>query len=179
MVELLRPVTLLLVPGSGTALPNSSLLWLVPFGLERSSYSGLTILVAIALLAGVLVFVIHRFASSRVRRSAPWDCGFPDPRTETQYTAGSFAQPIRRIFGSTAFAARERVDMPEPGDGRAAAFEVTLRDPAWEAIYGPLSRLVTGIAERMNVLQFQTIRRYLSLMFAALVLLLLIVAVSQ
>ena len=31
----------------------------------------------------------------------------------------------------------------------------------------------------MNVLQFQTIRRYLSLMFAALVLLLLIVAVSQ
>ena len=31
----------------------------------------------------------------------------------------------------------------------------------------------------MNVLQFQTIRRYLTLMFAALVLLLLIVAVSQ
>jgi len=179
LVRLLRPVTAMLIPGSGTALPDSSLLRLVPFGAERSSYSGLTILIAIALLAGVLVLVIHRFASNRARRSAPWDCGFPDPRTETQYTAGSFAQPIRRIFGSTAFAARERVDMPEPGDGRAAAFEVTLRDPAWEGIYGPISGLIGWIADRMNVLQFQTIRRYLSLMFAALVLLLLIVAVSQ
>ncbi len=179
LVSLLRPVTAMLLPGSGTALAESSVLWLVPFDAERSSYSGLTILVAIALLAGVLVLAIHRLASSRARRSAPWDCGFPDPRTETQYTAGSFAQPIRRIFGSTAFAARERVDMPEPGDGRPAGFEVTLRDPAWEGIYGPIARLITTIADRMNVLQFQTIRRYLSLMFAALVLLLLIVAVSQ
>ena len=179
LIEILRPVAALLAPGGGTALPESSLLWLVPFGAERSSYSGLTILLAIMLLAGALVVVIHRFASDRARRSAPWDCGFPDPRPETQYTAGSFAQPIRRIFGSTAFAARERVDMPEPGEARAAAFEVTLRDPAWEGIYGPVSRLVAGIADRMNALQFQTIRRYLSLMFAALVLLLLIVAVSQ
>ncbi len=179
LVSLLRPVTSLLLPGSGTALPESSLLWLAPFGAERSSYSGLTILLAIALLAGVLVIVIHRFASDRARRSAPWDCGFPDPRVETQYTAGSFAQPIRRIFGSAAFAARERVVMPEPGNASAAEFEVTLRDPAWEGIYGPVSGLVSWIAERMNVLQFQTIRRYLSLMFAALVLLLLIVAVSQ
>ena len=179
LVDLLRPVTAMLMPGSGVALSESSLLWLVPFGAERSSYSGLAILLAITLLASVLVVVIHRFASDRARRSAPWDCGFPDARTQTQYTAGSFAQPIRRVFGSTAFAARERVDMPEPGDGRAAAFEATLRDPAWEGIYGPVARLVTGIADRINVLQFQTIRRYLSLMFAALVLLLLVVAVSQ
>ena len=179
LVSLLRPVTALLLPGGGPALPDSRLLWLVPFGAERSSYSGLTILVAIALLAGVLVLVIHRFASNRARRSPPWDCGFPDARTETQYTAGSFAQPIRRIFGSTAFAARERVVMPEPGDRSAAEFEVTLRDPAWEGIYGPVASLIAWIADRMNVLQFQTIRRYLSLMFAALVLLLLIVAVSQ
>jgi formate hydrogenlyase subunit 3/multisubunit Na+/H+ antiporter MnhD subunit len=179
LVDLLRPVTAMLLPGSGTALPESNLLWLIPFGLERSSYSGLSILLAITLLAGVLVVVIHRFASDRARRSAPWDCGFPDPGTATQYTAGSFAQPIRRIFGSTAFAARERVDMPEPGDARAAEFEVTLRDPAWEGIYGPVAGLVSWLADRLNVLQFQTIRRYLSLMFAALVLLLLIVAVSQ
>jgi len=179
LVDLLRPVTAMLLPGSGTALPESNLLWLIPFGLERSSYSGLTILLAITLLAGVLVVAIHRFASDRARRSPPWDCGFPDPSTETQYTAGSFAQPIRRIFGSTAFAARERVDMPEPGDARAAEFEVTLRDPAWEGIYAPVAGLVSWLADRLNVLQFQTIRRYLSLMFAALVLLLLIVAVSQ
>jgi len=179
LVDLLRPVTALLIPGSGTALAESSLLWLVPLGAERSSYSGLTVLLAIALLAGVLVTVIHRLASNRLRRSAPWDCGFPDSRPETQYTAGSFAQPIRRIFGATAFSAQERVDMPAPGEVRAAEFSVTLRDPAWDGIYAPVSSLVSWLADRLNVTQFQTIRRYLTLMFTALVLLLLIVAVSQ
>ena len=32
--------------------------------------------------------------------SAAWDCGFPDATPATQYTAGSFAQPIRRVFGT-------------------------------------------------------------------------------
>jgi len=137
------------------------------------------VLVAIALLTGILVISIHRFASDRVRRSAPWDCGFPDPRPETQYTASSFAQPIRRIFGSVAFAAREEVDMPEPGELRAAHFEVTMRDPAWDGIYAPIARHVSILATKLNRTQFLTIRRYLSLMFAALVLLLVLVAVTQ
>jgi hypothetical protein len=179
LVDLLRPVTAQLVPASGPSLAESSLLWLVPLDAGRSSYSGLTVLLAITLLAGVLVSVIHRFATNRLRRSAPWDCGFPDPRPETQYTAGSFAQPIRRIFGTSAFSARERVDMPAPGETRAAEFSVTLRDPAWDGIYGPVSNLVSWLADRLNITQFQTIRRYLTLMFTALVLLLVIVAVSQ
>ena len=46
------------------------------------------------------VEVIHRFASRAVRRGPAWDCGFPDPSPATQYTADSFAQPIRRVFGT-------------------------------------------------------------------------------
>ena len=69
--------------------------------------------------------------------------------------------------------------MPAPGETRAAGFEVRLRDPAWEGIYAPAAALVGAIADRLNDVQILTIRRYLSLMFAALVLLLLIVAVSQ
>ncbi|MGO8916043.1 MAG: hydrogenase 4 subunit B [Stellaceae bacterium] len=178
VLGLLRPVTALLLPGS-PGLDLSSWLWLAPLGPDHSSYSGGVILLAVTFLAALLVLVIHRFASDRVRRSAPWDCGFPDARPETQYTAGSFAQPIRRIFGTVLFAARERIDMPAPGDTRPARFEVSLHDPVWEGIYAPAARLVSILADRLNVLQFQTIRRYLSLMFAALVLLLLIVAVSQ
>jgi len=179
IVDLLRPAIAMLLPGSGMALAQSSLIQLVPLEAGRSSYSGIAVLLAISFLTGVLVVVIHRLAANQLRRSAAWDCGFPDPRPETQYTAGSFAQPIRRVFGASAFAARERVDMPAPGETRAATFEVTLRDPAWEFIYGPVSRVVARVADRLNVIQFLTIRRYLSLMFAALVLLLLIVAVNQ
>ncbi len=66
--------------------------------------------------------------------------------------------------------------MPEPGDGRPARMTVTLHDLAWEWVYDPVIRLVNFLAERLNYLQFLTIRRYLSLVFGALVLLLLIIA---
>lgn len=178
VLSLVRPVAAMWLPESAW-LKLANWLWLAPLGVDHSSYSGLVILLAVTFLAALLALVIHRLASDRVRRSAPWDCGFPDPRPETQYTASSFAQPIRRIFGSVVFAARERIDMPAPGETRAARIEVTMHDPVWEGIYAPAARLVGWLADRLNVLQFQTIRRYLSLMFAALVLLLLIVAVSQ
>ena len=50
-----------------------------------------------------------------------WDCGYPDAKPSTQYTADSFAQPIRRVFGEAVFKASERVDMPAPGDRRPHA----------------------------------------------------------
>jgi hypothetical protein len=43
--------------------------------------------------------------------------------------------------------------------------------------YAAPGRAVLGLAERLNVLQFLTIRRYLVLMFAALIILLSIAAV--
>jgi hydrogenase-4 component B len=173
-----RPVAAMWLPASAW-LELSNWLWLAPLGTAHSSYSGLVILLTVTFLAALIVLVIHRLGSDRVRRSAAWDCGFPDPRPETQYTASSFAQPIRRIFGSVVFAAHERIDMPAPGETRAARIEVTMHDPVWEGIYAPAARLIGWLADHLNVLQFQTIRRYLTLMFAALVLLLLIVAVSQ
>ena len=98
-------------------------------------------------------------------------------RSLTQYTAISFAQPIRRVFGVVAFRASERVVMPPPGDARPAVLHVELHDLAWEAVYAPLASAVSRIAEVLNHLQFLTIRRYLSLVFGALVLLLLVLAI--
>ncbi len=133
----------------------------------------------IAALVALLVWVIHRFASDRVRRAPAWDCGLPDARPQTQYTGSSFAQPIRRVFGTTVFRAHETVDMPAPGETRAAQFSISLRDLAWEWFYQPVIDLVDWAAEHVNILQFLTIRRYLTLTFAALILLLSVVAVLQ
>jgi hydrogenase-4 component B len=168
-----------LLPGETAALAEPGSVWLTPLGAEHSSYSGLIVLLAIALLTALTAAIIHRFASNRSRRGAAWDCGFPNNDPATQYTASSFAQPIRRIFGSFVFGARDKVDMPSPGEIRAAHFETTIGDPVWRCLYLPIVRLVNFLADRLNVTQFLTIRRYLSLMFGALVLLLLIVAVSQ
>jgi hypothetical protein len=114
-----------------------------------------------------------------VRRSDAWDCGFPDPRPATQYTAGSFSQPIRRVFGSVVFRAAEEVHIPPPGDVRPARLEVRLRDVLWDVLYAPTARLVGFAAERLNRLQFLTIRGYLTLVFGALVALLMVLTVWQ
>jgi len=132
----------------------------------------------------VLALAIHRFASDRVRRGAAWDCGFPAPPVregapDAQYTPSSFAQPIRRVFATGLMRARENVDMPIPGESRAARFVVSLTDPAWATLFGPLARSVDWLTARANGLQFLTIRQYLSLMFVALVVLLAIVAVAR
>jgi len=153
--------------------------WLsiVPIAEPRSSYNGLLIFLFIGLSASLAVYAIHRFASRALRRAPPWDCGFPDPRPITQYTAGSFAQPIRRVFGTSVFLAREHVEMSPPGDRRPARLTVKLRDLVWETLYAPVAAAVDATAGRLNILQFQTIRRYLSLVVAALITLLLVLAI--
>jgi len=157
--------------------PQSAQAWMriVPIDIHRSAYSGLFVFVMILLAAATTALVVRRVASHTLRRSPAWDCGFPDASPVTQYTAGSFAQPIRRVFGSVVFRAREEVAMPKPGDTAVARLRVELRDTVWDALYAPIIRLVAATAERLNRMQFLTIRNYLTLVFAALVALLIIV----
>ena len=157
---------------------QAGLPWLsiVPIAESRSSYNGLIILVFLMCSGTLTAMFIHRFATRATRRSAIWDCGYPDPSPATQYTSSSFAMPIRRVFGTTVFEVREKVDMPRPGETRAGRFHVKVLDPAWRLAYGPLARAVNRVATRLNRLQFLTIRRYLTLVFSALIVLLLVVA---
>jgi formate hydrogenlyase subunit 3/multisubunit Na+/H+ antiporter MnhD subunit len=176
IIDALAPVANAL---TGARMPvQAHIAWLsiVPIGESRSSYNGLLVFLFITASASLAAFAIHRIASRRLRRAAAWDCGFPNSSPATQYTADSFAQPVRRVFGGFAFRASEQVDMPAPGDSRPARLTVTLHDQAWELVYDPVVRLVGFLAERLNHLQFLTIRRYLSLVFGALILLLLILA---
>jgi hydrogenase-4 component B len=163
----------------GTALPpQSGLAWLsiVPIAANRSSYNGMILLVFLASSAILIAIFIHRFASHATRRAPIWDCGYPQASPKSEYTSSSFAMPIRRVFGSAVFAVRERLDMPAPGELRAAHFHVKVFDPAWRFGYGPLARAAVNAADRLNPLQFLTIRRYLTLTFSALILLLIVVA---
>jgi hydrogenase-4 component B len=153
--------------------------WLsiVPIAQSRSSYNGLLVLIFITASASIAAFAIHRLASHAVRRAPIWDGGYPDANPAIQYTAGSFAQPIRRVFASSLFGARDRVEMPPPGDLAPARFSLELHDPVWETFYAPIAVAVGYVADRLNHLQFLTIRVYLSLVFLALVGLLLVLAI--
>jgi NADH:ubiquinone oxidoreductase subunit 5 (subunit L)/multisubunit Na+/H+ antiporter MnhA subunit len=178
-IDALAPVAQLAV---GAQMPRqAAFAWLtiVPIAESRSSYNGLVLFLLTAVAASLAAYVIHRWASHAIRRSAPWDCGFPDPSPATQYTAGSFAQPIRRVFGTLVFHAREEVHMPLPGDRRPARFEVHMRDLVWESVYAPVEKIVNRCADLLNRAQFLTIRGYLTLVAGALVALLVVLAVWQ
>jgi hydrogenase-4 component B len=176
-IDALAPVTKTLV---GVSMPHQTGLdWLttVPIAESRSSYNGLLVFIFVTLSGSIAAFAIHRLASDKLRRGPAWDCGYPDPSPATQYTASSFAQPIRRVYGATVFRAREIGEMPPPGAVAPARLTVELHDLIWDAAYAPIAGFIGYAADRLNVLQFLTIRRYLTLVFAALVLLLLVLAI--
>ena len=69
-----------------------------------------------------------------------------------------------------------RPDFAATGDIRPARFELDIHDPIWDWLYAPIGGAVRHAAGELNRLQFLTIRRYLSLVFFALVALLLVLA---
>jgi hydrogenase-4 component B len=179
VIDLLAPVIQSL---TGTRMPTQlGVAWLsiVPIESARSSYNGLLVFLFIAASAWLTVLAIHRFASHALRRGPAWDCGFPDPRPETQYTSGSFAQPIRRVYGAVVFRTHETVSMPPPGDMAPARIEKHISDVIWDVFYAPVANSVWYLSELLNHLQFLTIRSYLGFVFAALVILLLALALWQ
>jgi hypothetical protein len=130
-------------------------------------------------MAAFTVLVVHRLGTTLLRRSDAWDCGHREDIPENQYTGQSFSQPLRRVFADTLFAAREQIEMPEPGDLAPARLTVRVIDPIWLGLYASTMWLVDFIADRVNILQFLTVRRYLLMMFSTLVILLLVVALRQ
>ena len=176
-IDALAPITSVLIGGHMPVQTGAQWLSIVPIAASRSSYDGLLVFLFMVISGTLAAAAIHRFASDRLRRAPAWDCGYPDANPVTQYTAMSFAQPIRRVFGTVLFRASEHGDMPPPGDTRPARLTVELHDPIWETLYAPIVVGIGFTADRLNRLQFLTIRQFLSLVFGALVILLLVLAI--
>ena len=156
-IDALAPVSSALIGGHMPVQTGTQWLSIVPIAASRSSYDGLLVFVFMIISGTLAAFVIHRFASNRLRRAPAWDCGYPDASPATQYTAMSFAQPIRRVFGTVVFRAREHGFMPPPGDTRPARLTVELHDVIWETLYAPLVIGIGFAADRLNRLQLSLI----------------------
>jgi hydrogenase-4 component B len=175
LTPLLRELVGIGLPNAGSGPTPFSL---IAFDPSRSTYDAPVIALFVAIASATTLLVVHRLSARRTRRGPAWDCGFPDPSPAIQYTASSFSQPLRRVYGAMAFAARETVAMPPPGDTRPARFSVVVVDFVWNVAYAAPGRAVLRLSEQLNALQFLSIRRYLVLMFAALVILLSIAAMT-
>ena len=176
VIDALAPVTRMLLGARMPEQAGRAWLAIVPVAAARSSYDGLLIFLFVAAATSLTAAAIHRLASRALRRAPAWDCGFPAASPLTQYSADSFAQPIRRVLAAPLFGAYETVTMPPPGETAPARIDKHLPDPIWDWCYAPVAGFVGYAALRLNALQFLTIRRYLMFVFLALIALLLSVA---
>ena len=169
-VKVLDPVTRALV-GTGVAANNQGWLLFAPVSNARASYMPavfMLFLIACCALAWVLV---RRFYHGRLRRAAPWSCGFPFTTARTQDTAEGFGQPIREIFAPLLRVERQ---LPSPYDAQPV-YRVSVTDRTWSILYDRIAALTQRAAQWAGRLQTGKIAVYLSYSFAVLILLLMLV----
>jgi hypothetical protein len=187
-----------LFPGAVLALAGPALRLLVSVGMEGRigvlristqadvpGYAAPAVTVLLGLALALVVWLLRAHAVAGHRVGPAWDCGFgaPPPWLPfgdplTQYSGASFGQPLRRALG-VLLAARESVDMPEPGDTRPARIAVSVTDPAEAGLFRPLAHWRDRLSGYADGMQFLTIRRTLSVVFVALVTFLAIVALTE
>ncbi|MGA9422329.1 MAG: hydrogenase 4 subunit B [Rhodanobacteraceae bacterium] len=155
--------------GSGIGAQTSQWWLLTPVAPERASYSPLLFAGGLALTVALTFIIVRRFYHGRVRRSDPWDCGFPDLTPRMQDTAEGFGQPIRHVFGP--FFDIER-DLPSPFDA-APRYALRLGDRWWSWLYLPIAHAVRQTASVVGRLQQGRIALYLFYSFATLLALLM------
>jgi hydrogenase-4 component B len=172
VISLLDHVTQPLVGFAlGASAERGGWLLLSPVGAARASYAPLVFLLGIAGAVLVTFVVVRLVYHGRVRRAAPWDCGYPAQTPRMQDTAEGFGQPIKQIFEPFF---RIRRHMPSPFDAQPY-YAATTEDRLWHWLYVPIARLNHAIGVWIGRLQHGRIYLYLLYSFATLVALLLFV----
>jgi formate hydrogenlyase subunit 3/multisubunit Na+/H+ antiporter MnhD subunit len=170
-IALIDPVTQRLV-GAGLGEAVAAHGWLLaPASVDRASYGPVVFLLGVAASFALAWLLVRRLYHGRVRRAAPWGCGFPWTNARMQDTAEGFGQPIRQIFEPFFRMQRE---LPSPFDA-APRYRVVVEDHLWHWLYLPVADAVARIARLAGALQQGRIAVYLLYSFATLIAMLLVV----
>jgi hydrogenase-4 component B len=140
-------------------------------------------LLAMALLAGlVLAWALARLrapARAGARRAEAWGCGRELQTPRMQYTATSFAEPLQRVFDDVLRPDRD-LDVSHLAESRYFEQAITYRSRTDDAIergaYRPLTVLAARWGEVARRAQNGSVHRYLAFGFAALGILLVVLA---
>ncbi len=171
VIRALDPVNQLLLGTSVGQAASGSWLLLAPVNADRSSYSPLIMLVVIVAVVLLTMQIVHRFYHGRIRKSAPWDCGYPLQTPRMQDTAEGFGQPIRQVFEP--FFRIER-ELPTPFDV-APRYSMKADDHWWHWMYVPLARAADHAARFVGLIQQGRISVYLTYSFITLLALLFLI----
>jgi hypothetical protein len=141
--------------------------------------------VAMMLLAAVValpVLVVTAVAARhrpRRRVDLAWGCGGVRVSPRMQYTATSYAEPLVRVFDDALRPSRD-LQVTHSEESRYLEERVEFRQQVGDIVadrgYAPLARAVDRIGREARRVQNGSIHRYLTFSFAALTLVLLVVA---
>ena len=178
MIEVMAPITQLLVRAALPSAAAQGWLWLTPISPQVASYSAPFVLAAIVVVFGLGYLFLKRGAAP-VRRADAWDCGFGQLTHRMQYTSTAFSQPIRRVFAGVWQVEEQVVSLASAGPiPRVTSLHYSLhtQDWSWLRCYVPIGRLVLAAANRIGFIQTGNIHTYLKFSFATLLVFLWIVS---
>ena len=166
VIAWLSPVVRLLT--QQTLVNDGNWLMLAPVSAERASYAPLIFFAVVGTVLLLTFIWVRRVYHGRVRRSDPWDCGYPEQDARMQDSAEGFGQPIRQIF--EVFMKVER-ETPDPFS-RAPRYRGASLDKLWFILYEPIARVTNWLSEQAGRLQHGRIQWYLIYSFVTLIFLL-------
>jgi len=172
VIALIDPVTRVLVgDGIGPQVASHGWLVLAPVDAARASYSPLLFLLLMATSFALAFVLVRKLYHGKLRRAAPWDCGFPLLNARMQDTAEGFGQPIRQVFEPFF-----RIDrhLPSPFD-RQPSYRLEASDHFWHWLYLPVARAAEATSRVVGLLQQGRISAYLIYSFVTLLVMLLLV----
>lgn len=151
--------------------------WTVtPAELDFSSISTPVLALALLASAGAALALVRLWGGFLPKRHVrTWGCGIRlTPRTA--YTATGFVQPIKRVF-STIYRPTVKLETEFLQESKYFAkrrhYAVHIQ-PVFETyLYTPVVQWISGLADRVRVIQTGSLHLYLAYMFATLVILLL------
>jgi hydrogenase-4 component B len=115
-----------------------------------------------AVLGGLLLAgAMSLLAGYAVRRAPSWGCG-GELTARTQYTATAFSKPLMLIFDAVYRPTREVETVGEAHFPREVRYRAEIEPTFERFLYGPLTRGVLGVAERMKIIQAGSLHAYLA-----------------
>jgi hydrogenase-4 component B len=119
-------------------------------------------LVAVAVVVGLaLAAALSLLAGYAVRRAPTWGCG-GELTARTEYTATAFSKPLMMIFRAVYRPTRNVETVGEAHFPREVKYRAEIEPTFERYLYGPLTRGVLSLAERMKVIQAGSLHAYLA-----------------
>jgi len=176
VIQWMDPLAEMLVGGTIAASASGfGWMWLTPIAAERASYSAPVAFIGILSVVIVTYLLLHARPGA-LHRVPLWDCGFEKITSRMQYTATSFAMPIRRIFGFIFSIKEQAGQLPpaaHPAFPQRLYYHLRVRDRFWMWIYQPVVDASFWLSRRIGRMQHGRIQIYLIYSFVTILVLLI------